>query len=343
MQLRGRYRNTLYRSGFSLVELLVVIAIFGILIAITLPAVQAARESARRLSCQNNLKQLGLAVHNYAGTHGVLPPAFLFEQGATKRGSWSTQARLLPFMEQMNAYDRVDLYVDWHSQVDTGITSIQIKNFICPSEIYPHYRTKNDEPYVQPINYGMNMGKWLVYDPSTNRAGEGAFCVNSARGFSMVRDGLSNTVCAAEVKTYTPYLRNVNEDLFAEPSSPSDLSVYTGDYKMGPSDTDGTGHTVWCDGRVHHTGYTSLFTPNTVASYEWNGKVYDIDLNTQQEGRSLDRPTYAAVTSRSYHPNIVNVVLMDGSVRPISNEIDRSTWHAMGTVAGGEIISDPDF
>ena len=102
-----------------------------------------------------------------------------------------------------------------------------------------------------------------------------------------------------------------------------------------------TGHTVWCDGRVHHTGVTTVFTPNTNVPYRQGGRKFDIDYNSQQEGRDLTRPTYAAVTSRSFHPGGVNVAHMDGSVTFISDSIDLVIWRALGTASGGEVMQHP--
>ena len=110
------------KKGVTLVELLVVIGIIGILTAILLPAVQQARESARRVQCNNSLKQIGLALHNYLDTNSVFPPSFCIRRGTTlsmNNGSWSIHGRLLPFMEQGNAYEQVELDVAWDAQRST--------------------------------------------------------------------------------------------------------------------------------------------------------------------------------------------------------------------------------
>ena len=110
------------KKGVTLVELLVIMGIIGILTAILLPAVQQARESARRVQCKNNLKQIGLALHNYLDTNSVFPPSFCIRRGTTlamNNGSWSIHGRLLPFMEQGNAYEQVELDVAWDAQRST--------------------------------------------------------------------------------------------------------------------------------------------------------------------------------------------------------------------------------
>ena len=100
-----------------------------------------------------------------------------------------------------------------------------------------------------------------------------------------------------------------------------------------------TGHTEWCDGRVHHSGFTTVFTPNTFVPYVHDGQTYDIDVNSEKEGNSTTKATYAAITSRSYHGGgMVSVGLMDGSTRSVSNQIDLTVWRALGTINGGEVI-----
>jgi prepilin-type processing-associated H-X9-DG protein len=117
---------------------------------------------------------------------------------------------------------------------------------------------------------------------------------------------------------------------------------YTGEAKLGPNTNDNTGHTEWPDGRVHHSGMTTFFAPNTIVPYEHNGETYDIDFNSLQEGKSATQPTYAAITARSYHPGgMINVVMLDGSVHSISDAIDLVTWRQLGTVRGGELVTLP--
>lgn len=318
-----------------------VIAIIGILIALLLPAVQAARESARRISCANNLKQIGLALHNYESSFRKLPPAFLLQSNGETRGSWSVHARILPFVEQESLGERIDLSIDWHQQVHTGVPAARINTYICPSESNDDPRFKDGQPYVHPINYGFNYGSWLIHDPVLGHKGDGSFQIDRSTRFGDFHDGLSNTMCASEVKAYTSYIRNSDSD--PGPIAPTDVDFFqnmSGQLKLGPSYDQNTGHTVWPDGRVHHAGFTTVFTPNTLVPYEYDGRVYDVDFNSWQEGRSDSRISYAAVTARSYHPGIVNTLLMDGSVRVTPDTIDLRSYRAMGTLSGGEIYQD---
>lgn len=340
--LRSPPAMKLRRPAFTLVELLVVIAIIGLLISLLLPAVQAAREAGRRTSCKNNLHQIGLAVHLYHDTFNFLPPAAEIPPGvtfSTNNGSWSIHGRILPFIERLNMQDLVNLNAAWDKPPNstTGVATTRIPTYFCPSEVNISPRMNSAGPYVFPHNYGFNYGVWLVYDPATGAAGDGAFTVNGRHGMGAVVDGLSNTLMAAEVKAFTPYIRNTADLGPTPPSDPSFAANLSGQAKLGPTTNDNTGHTEWPDGRVHHAGITTVFPPNTKVPYTSGGLNFDIDVNTRQEGSSLTQTTYAAITSRSYHPRVVNVVLMDASVQTVNQGIEPTAWRAAGTRHGLEV------
>jgi prepilin-type N-terminal cleavage/methylation domain-containing protein/prepilin-type processing-associated H-X9-DG protein len=334
------------RLAFTLVELLVVIAIIGVLVAMLLPAVQAAREAARRMSCQNNLKQVGLAMHNYESALTVYPPSFCIIPGTVlsgNNGSWSAQGRIMPYIEQGNAYDLVKLHVAWDDPVNrsTGVPVMRISMYRCPSEVNTQHRVDAaGANYTTPLNYAFNFGTWLVHNPATQQGGDGAMFVNSRLTPASFLDGLSNTLCASEAKTFTSYLRNTADPGAAPPAATTAFQGMSGQLKLGPALNDNTGHTEWCDGRVHHSGFTTVFTPNTKVPYDSGGRTYDIDYSSRQEGQSATQPTYAAITARSYHSGgIVNAVLMDGSVRTINKTIAPPVWRALGSRDGGETLS----
>ena len=142
-----------------------------------------------------------------------------------------------------------------------------------------------------------------------------------------------------------PYSRNLGSAASAiPPANAAEVAAYVlaaPDRKMGPVTNDNTGHTEWPDGRVHHSGFTTVLTPNTKVVVSIGGRDHDADFNSRQEGSSATVPTYAAITSRSFHAGgFVNVALMDGSVRPVRNNIDLTTWRALGTRQGNEVIGD---
>lgn len=334
--------------GFTLIELLVVIAIIAILIALLLPAVQQAREAARRTQCKNHLKQLGLAVHNYQSTYGKFPPSATISGGSqTNNGSWSIHGRILPQIEQGNLADLVDLSLPWDTQFT--IDGVKIPVFGCPSDVNSD-RARNtgaSKPNLYPTSYGFNFGTWFVHDLQQGRGGDGMFYPNANLSFRDIVDGSTNTLMASEVKGFTPYFRNAGPASTDVPSGPADVLAQAAgaDKKFSPTDSNSnTGHTEWPDARVHHTGFTTVLTPNTRVEHTEGGVTFDVDYNSWQEGK-LDGgtvpPTYAAITSRSYHNGIVNVVLMDGSTRSVSENIHIGVWRALGTRAGGS--SEPQI
>jgi len=289
------------------------------------------------MKCQNNLKQIGLALHNYEGSQGVFPPGGVFSN-VTAIDSWSVQARLLPFVEQDNLQRLINFGVSYTSQ--GAVTEFRVPIFVCPSEINDRKRPDGAINHY-PLNYGINMGTWFVFNPVTGQGGDGAFMP----GFSIsgtiratdFTDGMSNTLGVAEVKAYTPYLRDGGSPAgmgIPVPTSPATVAGYGGSFK-----TD-SGHTEWVDARTHQTGFTTVFTPNTKVPYSAAGVNYDIDFNSSREGKTINQVTYAAVTSRSYHTGVVNAMLMDGSVRSIRDSITIDTWRAIGSRNGNEVVSD---
>jgi prepilin-type processing-associated H-X9-DG protein len=193
----------------------------------------------------------------------------------------------------------------------------------------------------------VNLGTWAVL---TNKAsgmvgGDGAF--NANRGFRPAdfTDGMSNTVGIAEVKSYTTRVGGspttiVFGGVQAPPSSPAGVGSAFGlpGVALAAFDSTKQTHAEWVDGKVHETGFTTTFPPNTLVAYSSGGTTYDVDFVSATEANTGD--TYAAVTSRSYHPGGVNVVLMDGSVRFVPNSVSLSTWRALGTRSGGEVIGN---
>lgn len=341
-------------AGFTLIELLVVIAIIGIMMAMLMPAVQMVREAARRTSCANNLRQVGIAVHNYESALRKLPAASLFPTNdptgvpladSSIRNGWSAQAQLLPFLEQENLSSKIDYSIGYKDHLPVTIndsleqiSSFRIQTYICPSEVNDVPRGVGTDEEDYPLNYGWNGGEWFVYDPTDGSSGSGAMVCNRQLRMTEIQDGTSHTLMFSEVKAYTPYFRNA--DLAAPlaiPTEPEDVVVLDGDFKTN------SGHTEWVDGRVHQSGFTATFPPNTQVLYvDASGQEFDVDWTNHQEGRNglTDTAvTFAAVTSRSFHPSGVNTCRADGSVAFVSASINRELWRAFASRNGGEVVN----
>ncbi|WP_298866486.1 DUF1559 domain-containing protein [uncultured Gimesia sp.] len=329
--------------GFTLIELLVVIAIIAILIALLLPAVQQAREAARRSQCKNNLKQIGLALHNYQSAFTAFPPAFCVSPdgagGYTQGGQWSIHARLLPYADGANLFNKIDFTKTYDNQTDLSIAYTRTPFFMCPSEVNDKTRlTSAGAPEHYPVSYGYNGGTWRVFTNSNLSGGDGAFYPNSKTKPRDFTDGMSNTLCFAEVKAFTAYNRDGDAGTSTTPSVAGGIeSLISG----GGSNKGNSGHTEWVDGRVHQTGFTTTLTPNTKISVpSASGAIGAGDYTSCREAKSCTSPTYAAVTARSYHIGIVHALLMDGSTRSISENIDLDTYRALSTRSGGEVLGE---
>ena len=328
-------KNLSNRRGFTLVELLVVIAILAILVLLLLPAIQAAREAARRISCVNNMKQLGIAVNNFESALRRYPASW--QQTAYDFGEadgWSAQGQLLPYLEEASLYESIDFEESYKNAYigEVKIQTLRIATYLCPSEERDELRLKKGDPYHYPLNYGVNLGMWFTYDPKKSTGGHGAFYPNSRLKPRDITDGTSKTIALAEVKAWTPYFRNAQLSKPEMPNEPAEICGMGGDFKTE------SGHTEWVDGRAHQTGFTSTFTPNTKVWCQQGELHYDVDWNNQQVGKSKTYHSSAAVTARSYHSGGVNVVLLDGSVHYISDDLDLAVWQAATTRSGGESI-----
>ncbi|QEH38298.1 Type II secretion system protein G precursor [Aquisphaera giovannonii] len=336
--------NRQRRRGFTLIELLVVIAIIAVLIALLLPAVQSAREAARRIHCVNNLKQLGLAVMNYENANGALPPqqtmVIVGNNQPTSYTSWGVSARLAPFMEMGPMYNAMNFSLKYSDKPNTTVSYLQIKYLLCPSDV----TTEPADP-AKPFgvsNYGWSVGDWYVFGGGGAQTNRSAFAVNVSRTVAAFTDGLSNTLLAAEVKAKQPLYKSCATPAGLSPTSyPMDLA--TGAALITQNYTNGckadTGHAKWSIGSACYDGFTTAMTPQYQVLVGTPQVDVDYDTNDENNGG----PTYAAITSRSYHPGGVNTLFGDGSVRFIKSSVSLPTWRALGTIAGGEVISADSF
>ena len=330
------------QKGFTLAELLVVIAIIGILIALLLPAVQAAREAARRMSCSNHLKQIGLAMHNYADTfQGMLPNAGW--SGSVYPIDYSPLAKLLPYCEQANLQDLIDFAIDMgHVGRDDLPVALRpaaataVPLFLCPSDAEnPIHNMTLPSGTAIPVagtNYAMNHGSGMdgMFNPGFG-ATDGLCWVGAMTRFASILDGTTNTLAFTESLRgpcdWPPLTPTPDAQVYRGRASASVTLAAAADAggldAVLPSITgwDGARLSYWLRG-CSPAGpvMNGRFTPNSPVPDLVGGSA-------------------KITAARSRHPGGVNASFCDGSVRFISETIERTTWHGLWTRAGGEVTS----
>jgi prepilin-type N-terminal cleavage/methylation domain-containing protein/prepilin-type processing-associated H-X9-DG protein len=334
------------RGGFTLIELLVVIAIIAVLIALLLPAVQAAREAARRMSCTNNLKQIGLGLANYESANGCLPmSSILIYRNVTDKNPifksyWSVIGRITPFLEQGGLYNGINF--SWKSSDPPNKTAANttLSMLLCPSDPLASPGASGQSAVM---SYGATMGDWFVWYKGGPQS-RAPFGVNYVRRLSEFTDGLSNTMTFAECQVAHYQFRSCDNSKFSPNQLPSTAEVPGIITSLAPtcnmSRSGNKSHTTWANGNLFDSGMTTALTPNARVIVPGFGP-YSWDLDTTDE--SDGGPIYAALTADSYHPGGVNILLADGSVRFAKDSINGLAWRALSTVAGGEIVSADAF
>lgn len=312
--------NRCSRTAFTLVELLVVIAIIGILVSLLLPAVQSARESARRIQCANNLKQIGLAMHSYIAANDALPSGSIRRLEQTCSGCTTSQigwiARILPQLEQVALYDKIDFKLEpGNSGVNAEMLQTPLDIVRCPSDGTASAGVKAVTNYVANIGNVEN----TINPASTSR---GAFWINSNVDSAQIRDGLSNTLLISECVPEWPFSVDYSGD--------------TAGYNRCKSGTDGvaTSNVPGASGRGRywffaHANETWTFTTLTLPN----------DGTFLNKKECMLWSTQSFYPARSRHTGGVQATLADGSVRFFSETIDIITWKALGSIAGQEVVS----
>jgi len=330
------------RAGFTLVELLVVITVVALLMSILLPAIQSAREAARRIQCANNLKQLGLALSTYETAYSAYPPSMVLSGVGNSPqwvGGWGVNARILQFLEQRAVFNSINWDLGLENPANSTVPALGFSVFVCPSDSGSTTMVGDDGGLTGVNSYGWSMGDWFVWSGFYRTSNSAAFGPNRSRRVAEFRDGLDKTVMAAEVTSRQR--RRFDCTGFTMAGNPTNVPSYSTPPsqipELGPNSgctEDSRGHTSWSHGGVDQTGMTTAWPPNTLVlprspggSSVLNlklGPSYNLDLVRTREVHG--GPTFAAVTSRSNHPEGVNALFGDGSVRFVRSTVNGAVW-----------------
>ncbi|PQO31393.1 prepilin-type cleavage/methylation domain-containing protein [Blastopirellula marina] len=335
------------QKAFTLVELLVVIAIIGVLIALLLPAVQQAREAARRMQCSNNMKQLGLSLHNHHDTYGYMPP--LRDIGGGHSARRSGFVSLLPFLEQNNSYEQITSNLGPNPWDDVAMfNDLSFDGFTCPTSVPPatfRYSQKTSK------NYMMCLGDRMVTIDGAMENTRGMFQkgkitnnqVQNKMNFASVTDGLSNTMAFSERIAYASNARPM-QGAYAQVTLDANSSPSTCTAALTGTWAGQIEEARWADGRSPYAGFFAAAPPNSVSCTGdgSSGNIHD--------------GGYSLSGASSLHPGGVMAAMGDGSVRFISETINTGNqgssfnftsgqspygvWGALGSRNGGEVVNE---
>ena len=373
------HRRSSLRSssrGFTLIELLVVIAIIAVLIALLLPAVQAAREAARRSQCVNNMKQIGLALHNYHTSQNVFPQGGAITSsgiGSTSVwGAWSAQSMLLPFLEQNAMYNSLNFYWETRNNafgevINSTVITSRISGFLCPSSpVPPGSQLWYNAPFAGNC-YFASTGSSLMWrgDGTFNGSScipNGMFMVGGGPlGLRDVLDGTSNSVAFGEFRIgdFNDFLNSIqdfvgNQNYADYGATSRDMVVPTSNMPAGGADMQ----LALNQCAQSFTSRTGSFGTNGQRS--WNGRMWHLGLYAHTLGNMLVPPNsnypYCEFWSTngdwdaggiiglsSFHSGGANVLMCDGSARFIKSSVSWPALWGIGSIAQGEVVSADSY
>jgi prepilin-type processing-associated H-X9-DG protein len=317
---------------------LVVIAIIAVLISLLLPAVQSAREAARRSQCVNNMKQIGLAVHNYMDTTGRFPigrgtrPPRPYD--VTSRYNYSGFSMILPYVEQGPLFQSINFNLTMNLQDgNTTAMATAISSYRCPSD------AQETPSNWAGTNYRFNEGSNILYSygktdvdsvNTTMPPPNGPFFPEMSRRLAEVTDGTSNTALASErlMGDFNQGIGTALRDVYVSPTWPTTIleasqNCEAEDVRSIPTTGESASGAPWLDGFLHTSIYKHASTPNKKSCYMY--------------------PARLVMTASSTHPGGVNVGLIDGSVRFVKDTINPQAWYALGSMNGGEVLSSDQY
>jgi prepilin-type N-terminal cleavage/methylation domain-containing protein/prepilin-type processing-associated H-X9-DG protein len=362
--MRSHPRSASIRSAFTLIELLVVIAIIAVLISLLLPAVQSAREAARRAQCINNLKQIGLALHNYESANGSFPPSgesTNYGPSPAKTqfvdGGWSAMARLLPFIEGGSSFNALNFNVDYNEATGMNFTGAAtvVASFLCPSATRQPDGGRDgidpNDPITAAFGYGYGVDDYAptcytdidptgtptgfsLMTPYRNKASRADGLLHQGKTrISEITDGTSNTIMIGEdagrdARFLSPYTEGYYDGVNPRPV-----------IGLGAAGGDNVARRYWRWAEPD-TAYGVSGQPNNKYRPMYEQTAW---TNPPSNGITFGNNAGANDELFSYHPGGVNAAFGDGSVRFIKDSINVVTLRSLVTLKGGEVISADNY